>query len=69
MPVATRVPPIVLERFKGGPAATIAGALLLILGGVVVVAHGGFAGTTIAFVGCMIVLRERVRQRKRPPLE
>ena len=58
-----------LDRFKSGPAATIAGALLLVLGGVVVVAHGGFAGTMIAFVGCMIVLRERVRQRKRPPLE
>jgi hypothetical protein len=59
----------VLDRLKSGPAATVAGALLLILGGVVVVAHGGFAGTMIAFVGCVIVVRERVRQRKGPPLE
>ena len=58
-----------LDRFKTGPAATVLGALLLILGGVVVVEHGGLAGTTIAFVGCMIVLRERVRQRKQLPPE
>jgi hypothetical protein len=69
MRIATRVSPAVLDRFKSGPAATVAGALLLVLGGVVVVAHGGLAGTTIAFVGCMIVLRERVRQRKKPPLD
>jgi hypothetical protein len=56
-----------LDRFKTGPAATVVGALLLILGGVVVVMHGGLAGTTIAFVGCLIVLRERVAQRKRLP--
>lgn len=57
-----------LDRFKTGPAATVVGALLLILGGVVVVAHGGFAGTVIAFIGCLIVLRERARQRRsRPP--
>jgi hypothetical protein len=61
--------PAVFDRFKSGPAATVAGALLLVLGGVVVVAHGGFAGTAIAFAGCVIVVRERVRQRKRPPLE
>ncbi len=53
-----------LDRFKTGPAATVLGALLLILGGVVVIAHGGLAGTVIAFVGCLIVLRERARQRK-----
>jgi hypothetical protein len=45
----------------------VAGALLLILGGVVVVGHGGFAGTTIAIVGCLIIVRERQRQRKRLP--
>jgi hypothetical protein len=69
MQSASRVTPAVLDRLKSGPAATVAGALLLILGGVVVVAHGGFAGTMIAFVGCVIVVRERVRQRKGPPLE
>jgi hypothetical protein len=57
----------VLDRFKTGPPATVAGALLLILGGVVVVAHGGLAGTVIAFVGCLIVLRERARRRKSLP--
>lgn len=56
-----------LDRFKTGPGATVAGALLLILGGVVVVAHETLVGTTIAFVGCLIVLRERARQRKRLP--
>lgn len=56
-----------LDRFKTGPGATVAGALLLILGGVIVVAHGGLAGTAIAFLGCLIVLRERARQRKRLP--
>jgi hypothetical protein len=69
MRIAARVRPAVLDRFKSGPAATVAGAMLLILGGVVVIAHGGFAGTTIAFVGCMIVVRERMRQRKSPPPE
>jgi hypothetical protein len=58
----------VLDRFKTGPAATVVGALLLILGGVVVVAHGGIAGTVIAFIGCLVVLRGRARTRKsRPP--
>jgi hypothetical protein len=53
-----------LDRFKTGPAATVAGALLLIVGGVVVVAHDDLAGTAIAFLGCLIVLRKRARQRK-----
>jgi hypothetical protein len=59
----------VLDRFKTGPGATVAGALLLILGGIVVVAHETVAGTAIAFVGCLIVLRERARQRNRLPPE
>ena len=63
----TRVALALLDRFKTGTAATVAGALLLILGGVVVVAHRGLAGTIIAGVGCLIVLRERVRQKKRLP--
>ena len=58
-----------LDRFKTGPAITVAGALLLILGGVVVVAHGGPAGAIIALVGCLIVVRERARQRKSVPPE
>jgi hypothetical protein len=66
-PVPSRVAPAVLDRFKTGPAATVAGALLLILGGVVVIAHRGLAGTTIALLGCLIVLRERARQRRNPP--
>jgi hypothetical protein len=41
--------------------------LLLVLGGVVVVAHGGLVGTTIALLGCLIIVRDRVRQRKTPP--
>jgi hypothetical protein len=57
----------VFDRFTSGAAATVAGALLLILGGVVVVAHGGLAGTAIAFVGCLIIVRERLRRRKTPP--
>jgi hypothetical protein len=56
-----------LDLFKTGPGATVAGALLLILGGVVVILHGGLAGTTIAFLGCLIVLRERLAQRKKLP--
>jgi hypothetical protein len=67
--VATRVAPAVLDRFKSGPAATVTGALLLILGGVVEVAHGGVAGPAIAFVGCVVVVRERLRHRKGDPLE
>jgi hypothetical protein len=53
-----------MNRFKTGPGATVVGALLLIAGGVVVVAHDDVAGTAIAFLGCLIVLRERARQRK-----
>jgi hypothetical protein len=57
----------VFDRFTRGPAATVAGALLLILGGVIIVAHSGLAGTTIAVVGCLIIVRERMRQRRTPP--
>jgi hypothetical protein len=57
----------VFDRFTRGPAATVAGALLLILGGVIVVAHGGLAGTAIAVAGCLIIVRERMRQRRTPP--
>jgi len=57
----------VFDRFTSGPATTVVGALLLVLGGLVVVARGGVAGTTIALVGCLIVVRDRVRQRKTPP--
>jgi hypothetical protein len=52
----------VFDRFKTGPAATVAGALLLILGGVIIVAHGGLAGTITAAVGGLIVVRERLRR-------
>ncbi len=55
------------DRFTTGPAATVLGALLLILGGVVVIEHGGLAGPTIGFLGCLIVVRERMRQKKQPP--
>ena len=51
------------DRLKTGPGATVVGALLLILGGVLVIEHGGLAGTFIAFLGCLIVLRERTRKR------
>jgi hypothetical protein len=59
----------VLDRFKEGPGATVAGALLLILGGVLVIEHLGLAGTTVAGIGGLIVLRERVRRRKNAPPE
>ena len=51
------------DRLKTGPGATVVGALLLILGGVVIIEHGGLAGTFIAFLGCLIVVRERARRR------
>jgi hypothetical protein len=54
----------VFERFKTGPAATAVGAFLLIVGGVIVVAHGGFVGTVVAAIGGVIVVRERIRQRR-----
>ena len=57
----------VLDRFKTGPGATVLGALLLILGGVLVVEHNNLAGTFVAFLGCVVVLKERARQRKTPP--
>jgi hypothetical protein len=56
-----------LDFFKSGPGATVVGALLLVLGGIVVIEHGGLAGTAIALLGCLIVLRERTRQRKKLP--
>jgi hypothetical protein len=59
----------VFDRFTRGRSATVLGAVLLIAGGVIVVAHGGFAGTAIAVVGCLMVVRERMRQRKTPPPE
>jgi hypothetical protein len=55
--------PAVFDRLKTGPGATAAGAFLLILGGVIVVAGGGFVGTVVAFVGALIVVRERIRRR------
>jgi hypothetical protein len=58
-----RKPLTVFDRLKTGPGATVVGALLLILGGVVIIEHGGLAGTVIAFVGCLIVVRERARRR------
>jgi hypothetical protein len=51
------------DRLKTGPGATVVGALLLIVGGIVVIEHGGLAGTFIAFLGCLIVVRERARRR------
>ena len=51
------------DRLKSGPAVTTAGAVLLILGGGIVVAHGGLFGTVIAAIGGFIVVRERVRHR------
>ena len=51
------------DRLKTGPGATVLGALLLIVGGVVAITGGQLAGTVIAFVGCLIVVRERVRRR------
>jgi len=53
----------VFERLKTGTGATVVGALLLILGGVVTILEGGYAGTVIALVGCLMVVRERMRPR------
>jgi hypothetical protein len=53
----------VFDRLKTGPGATAVGALLLILGGVIVVAHGGLVGTIVAAIGGVIVVRERIRRR------
>lgn len=51
------------DRLETGPPATVAGAFLLILGGVIIVAHGGLAGTIVAALGGLIVVRERARRR------
>jgi hypothetical protein len=55
--------PSVFDRFKTGPALAAVGALLLIVGGVIVVVRGGFVGTAIAAVGGLIVVRERMSRR------
>jgi hypothetical protein len=52
------------ERLTTGPAATIVGAVLLVVGGIVVVANAQIPGTIIAAVGGLLVVRERVRQRR-----
>jgi drug/metabolite transporter superfamily protein YnfA len=54
----------VIDRFKTGPAVTAFGALLLVLGGVLVVVHVQTAGTVVAAAGGLIVVRERIRTRK-----
>jgi hypothetical protein len=54
----------VFDRFRTGPGATAVGALLLIIGGAIVVAHGGFVGTIVAAIGGIIVVRERIRSRR-----
>jgi hypothetical protein len=59
----------VFERFTTGPTATILGAVLLIVGGVAVVAHAQIVGTVIAAAGGLLVVRERIRQRSGPPNE
>ena len=51
------------ERLTTGPRATILGAVLLIVGGIAVVAHAQIVGTIIAAAGGLLVVRERVRQR------
>ena len=53
----------VFQRFTTGPTATILGALLLVVGGIVVVAGGQLLGTVIAAVGGLMVVRERIRER------
>jgi hypothetical protein len=52
----------VFDRFKTGPGSTVLGALLLIVGGAIVVAHGGFVGTIVAAIGALIILRGRMRR-------
>jgi hypothetical protein len=59
----------VFERFTTGPTATILGAVLLIVGGIAVVAHAQIVGTVIAAAGGLLVVRERIRQRSGPPSE
>lgn len=56
---------LVLDRFKTGPVVTVLGALLLVVGGVLVVAHAQTVGTVVAAVGGLIVVRERIRTRQR----
>ena len=53
-----------MNRLRSGPAVTVTGAILLILGGVIVVAHHQLPGTIIAAVGGVMVVRERMRQRR-----
>ena len=53
------------DRFKTGPAVTVAGACLLVLGGALVVAHAQTVGTVVAAIGGLIVVRERIRARQR----
>ena len=54
-----------MNRFTTGPTATILGAVLLIVGGIAVVAHAQIVGTVIAAAGGLLVVRERIRQRDR----
>lgn len=51
------------DRFLSGPAATVVGALLLIAGGIAVVAHAQGVGTILAVAGCVLVVRARLKQR------
>jgi hypothetical protein len=48
------------NRLETGPGATIVGALLLVIGGIVVVKGAGLIGTVIAAVGGLIIVRERI---------
>ncbi|HZT54448.1 MAG TPA: hypothetical protein VE995_08710 [Gaiellaceae bacterium] len=52
------------DRFTTGPAVTVAGACLLIVGGVLVVLHAQAVGTVVAAIGGLIVVRERIRTRR-----
>lgn len=51
------------DRLKSGPAVTIAGALLLVVGGIMVVEHAQTVGTIVAALGALLVVRERIRNR------
>ena len=55
------------DRFTTGPAVTVMGAFLLIVGGAIVVAGAQGPGTIVAAVGGFIVVRERIRNRDRSP--
>jgi hypothetical protein len=56
---------VMFQRLTTGPAATVLGAVLLIAGGIVVVAGAGTVGTVVAAAGCAIIVRERIRVRQR----